>query len=992
MAREFIFGSDRITKEELLFTYRKVKRELYYERDYHYLEKLIEFEENLVKNINFLYKNLNNKSTKFFLQKELVGNANFIFKSINSEAANSKLKVKGTIANIDRGLIDIKNVDFRFLGEVSIYFQVIGGLWLNRIGHKLDERFPSNLYGCRLKRQDKSLTLPYFQQNHTLYKPYFSNYQKWQNDLFDSIDSSVNKDILVLTADFNKYYHSIKVDLLKKKIEKLLTKLNIKLNKIDQFVHDLLFSMINFFNKENNVKYSWFKENDLSYSEFGLPLTLNASKLLSNLYLLDFDRDVVNNLKPIYYGRYVDDIILAIELGDEKTDDLCISTVLNKRLDSFLIYGDRLTEKENEDFTLKFNIEKESVFILNNSKDRVELNNLKKTINKNSSEWNLLPVTQEYDKIDNIDLSYNINEKCDESIGIRKSSSLVIKRNKFVREIISFETSIRNYEHRIWQKRLNNFLNVTFDYIFEIKNFIDLIKYLPRVFGLLVHSNDEELSRKFYYTLKTILEKISSSENINKKRFRIAEKFLLKKIEENIIYSNSITNIDNKFLVECFFAVPINFKENVIRYFRSDLHMIPYKTCYFKYDFLRRNLECKLDEREIKLYTKTFFNRNIIDFVNGELKLVNEKQDVHDENTACHKISSNTGFYFFTRRITLLELSISFKNSIIKNNKEFTKLAEKYYHKFNIKIKQGDGTNIPKGYNYIQFPETKKTNLPRICNTHFKTIDQSYDSHIRGLTEPDITRNDRFFNIINDIIKRRHEVDYVVLHELSLPRHLYIQVAEKLGRININLIAGLEYKIDRIENRADNQLFYSLTVDDSLGGSIGLFQSKLIPAIHESSELYNRAALNLYPLFKNKFIIKHKNFVFSGLICNDLLDINNRSALRGKIDSLFIVAWNPDIETYHHLVKSSTLDIHCYIALCNNKIYGDVKISAPYKKSWKRDLHIIHGGKFDNFMISDLDIGSLRNYQNNNVPPAEPFKPFPTGFELWEERKDNVKK
>ncbi|MBK1897309.1 RNA-dependent RNA polymerase family protein [Chryseobacterium paridis] len=989
MAKEFFFGSDQVTKEELLFTYRKVKRELYYERDYHYLEKVVAFEENLVKNINFLYKNINSKAIRSFLQKDLIGEANFVFKSIKSEAANSKLKVKGTISNIDRGLINVDDVDFRFLGEVSIYFQVIGGLWLNRIGYKLDENFPSNLYGCRLKRKDKSLSFPYYKQNHTLYKPYFSNYQKWQNDLFDSIDLRANKDILVLTADFSKYYHSIKVDLLKKKAEKLLTKLNIKLNRVDKFIHELLFSMISFFNKENNLKYSWFKENDLLYSEFGLPLTLNASKLLSNLYLLDFDRDIINNLKPIYYGRYVDDIILAIELGDERTDDLCISKVLNKRLDNFSIKENNLKENEHRDFNLKFNIEKESVFILNNSKDRVELNNLRRAINKNSSEWNLLPVTQEYDKIDNIDLSYSINEKCDETTGIRKSSSLVIKRNKFVREIISFETSIRNYEHRIWKKRLNNFLSVTFDYIFEIKNFIDLIKYVPRVFGLLVHSSDEELSRRFYFTLLTVLEKIDSSKNIDKTQFSIAKMFLMKKIEENIIYSNSITNVDNEFLVKCFSTFSISFKENVIRYFRSDLHMIPYKTCYFKYDFLRRNLECKLDEKEIKLYTKTFFNRNIIDFVNEELKLVNEK---HDENTTCYKISSNTGFYFFTRRITLLELSISFKNCIVKKNKEFTKLAEKYYHKYNLKIRQGDGVDIPKGYDYIQFPETKKTILPRICNTHFKTIDQSYDAHVRSLTEPDITRNDRFFNIINDIIKRRHEVDYVIFHELSLPRHLYVQVAEKLGRININLIAGLEYKIDRIQNRADNQLFYSLTVDDSMTGSIGLFQSKLIPAIHEGSELYNRAALNLYPDFNNKFIIKHKNFVFSGLVCNDLLDINNRSALRGKIDSLFIVAWNQDIETYHHLVKSSTLDIHCYIALCNNKIYGDVKISAPYKKSWKRDLHIIHGGKFDNFMISDLDIGSLRNYQNNKVPPAEPFKPFPTGFELWEERKDNIKK
>ena len=46
----------------------------------------------------------------------------------------------------------------------------------------------------------------------------------------------------------------------------------------------------------------------------------------------------------------------------------------------------------------------------------------------------------------------------------------------------------------------------------------------------------------------------------------------------------------------------------------------------------------------------------------------------------------------------------------------------------------------------------------------------------------------------------------------------------------------------------------------------------------------------------------------------------------------------------------------------------------------------IHGGELDNFMISELPIYELRDYQTNNIPPSKPFKPFPTGFKISKER------
>ena len=421
---------------------------------------------------------------------------------------------------------------------------------------------------------------------------------------------------------------------------------------------------------------------------------------------------------------------------------------------------------------------------------------------------------------------------------------------------------------------------------------------------------------------------------------------------------------------------------NVINYFNTDLHSIPFKNCYFKYQEYVDYISCNLSEEKIEDLTNTFFDENLKNFISNNIQ--STKCDCEEENcdNNCHKIFESTGFYFFTRRISLLELSVAFKNKVIFETDDFSKLAKQYYHRFNINTKSEKDQ-----YEYIDFIETKSQNNPKVCNTHFLTKDESFDATVRQLIEPDIKRFDRLKKIVNELIRNRGQIDYVVFHELAIPRNLYVQIADKLGFVGINFIAGLEYKINNSKKNVDNQLVYVLNTGNETGGSIALYQSKMIGAVHENTEVFNRANFKIEGHFKEKLIIKHNGFVFSGLICNDLLDINNRCFLRGKIDTLFVIAWNQDIETYQHLVKSATLDIHSFVSLCNNRRYGDTRIRAPYKDEWDRDMQKIHGGELDNFMISELPIYKLRDYQSNNVPPSKPFKPFPTGFKISPNRK-----
>lgn len=1012
------------TVEELLFTYRKVKQELFYEKESIYIDRIIDFEMNLQSNIDLIFTALHDRYDDFFLETSSLGKFNFIFKNVTFKNEKPNRKFKFNVENLNRKNFEIDKLSFRYMADISIVFQIIGGLWINRIGYQIDKTFGDCVYGCRIKEENSKLKdVPYYKQNHSFYKPYFSDYKKWQNNLFKVIEDFKEKDIQVITADITKFYHSVHIETLKAKVDELISSKVIEMKDEDKYLHELLFKMIIKFNTNNNIKYKdFYKDSYINYQDFGLPLSLNVSRILSNVYLQKFDIDIIKNVKPLYYGRYVDDLILAVEHNQERDFDNLLSTLTDyvikrentgKTLESTKI-SIKSTIHNEENFSLDFNIDKLNIFYLNGNKDQMEINHLKRSINETSSEWKLIPTNDEYEDIKNIDLFYNINSECETLNSIRKSSNLILKRNKFLREIISFESYIYNSHDEVWKKRLVNFLNITKNYIFDFKNFVDLNKFIPRLFGLLIHTNDEELIKQYYLELEVLLnelehdiEKSSNKKVLHTKRsFKIAKKFLEDKIIENIIYTSSLKS-NNKFICSSYKLKESDIEAKVKNYFNCDFHIEPFKNTYFKYDEYEKYLNENLgDESNFIQIKSSFIKREVTNFIAENLYSKDCDNECKTCVDSCKKNFNSTGFYFFTRRASILELSVAFKNLIIKKNESFIELAKYYYHKIDSdlfkvlednSLKQDQkicrelsiATKTTNDISVVKIKGSDDSDNPVVCNSHFLTKDDSYDAKIRDFKDPDKTRKDRIFTIVNNVIRSKEKIDYLIFHELSLPRSLYLIIAQKLASNKINLIAGLDYKIDKSDENyptCDNQMVYILNLDDEFSGSVALYQSKLIGAIAENELLFKASKLAIKPKFRDKLIIDHNNFVFSGLICNDMLDINNRSYLRGEIDNLFLVAWNKDLETYRHLVNSASLDLHSFITLTNNKIYGNSCIRGPYKNDYERDVQIIHGGELDNFMVSTLDIKALRKHQCNHIAPDKPFKPLPTGFKISKRR------
>lgn len=161
-------------------------------------------------------------------------------------------------------------------------------------------------------------------------------------------------------------------------------------------------------------------------------------------------------------------------------------------------------------------------------------------------------------------------------------------------------------------------------------------------------------------------------------------------------------------------------------------------------------------------------------------------------------------------------------------------------------------------------------------------------------------------------------------------------------------------------------------------------QDKQHAAYHEETDLWLTAGKRMRPYnrWEQVPIINHRNFQYAVLICSELTNIEYRSQLRGAVDAVIVPEWNKDTDTYSSLVESAAQDIHAHIIQCNDRAYGDSRIRSPYKDAWLRDVVRVKGGIEDYYVIGDVDIICLRQYQSYYSSAEKVYKPKPDGFTI----------
>lgn len=1003
-----------ITREDLILAWRKAKVDLYYSTNPPLLE-MVEYESKLLDNLEKLRERINGEDPSWIHDSDFLGTWTLAPKGISfqekkkcTQPADSTPKETTLIfaapdaeweSRIDNG--DQPIAEFRLMARCSIDFHVFSALWMLQVGHLFDKPLGDNVYGSRLRRNGRDEINPMALGS---FKPYLKPFRDWRDGAIKAMRSALadKKDVIALTADVSSFYHQLHPDFMhdatfhqKAGIEQLdehATRLN------QLFIGALK---------------AWASSTPL---QKGLPVGLPASAVVANAALIELDQFINKQVVPLYYGRYVDDILLVMHNTSKLTTSSGFwewiinrdggKNLLTNESGSILFKPGYLADSR-----IAFENSKNKLFVLSGGPGTALVNAISEQINQRASEWRALPDLPNSPGTIATDLLKATNNAGEQADNLRKTDALTLHRAGFALNLRDYEAFERDLPPSAWQAHRHAFLEAVLDHLLTPTTFFEQAQYLPRIVRMATACEDFKHLGKILKRLKELGETISDQCSHKIKASQCAPD----EVKQALLrWQNSLAlTLAESILV----ALPPRLSATAQKDWQNEIesHWLQLTEQFWLNgtpatmlpDDLRdlQDLHARLFSHDLAHIPLRFSGlpKEILSQrgIPARKKLIKANWQAEDMPRigVAIKILAGwfkpkllngipPGLYFATRPFSLNELYLVAPQPFsAASQPDLRKVisALRGFEPSEHKMPQWD-----KHRRTLQIPDGEPNARQTVAVASWETRDTSFVAAVMNKPnqpDPDSRRRyQRLNRLINELISRPDRAGYLILPELAMPPRWFMRIAGKLNGRRISLITGVEY-LHTTKKRVHNQIWASLTHDGLGFPSLMLYrQDKQTPAIHEEQELFRLAGVRLQPAVPWKWpsppIIQHGDFRFALLNCSELTNIRYRTELRGKIDALFVPEWNSDTETFNALVESAALDIHAYIIQCNNRQYGDSRIRAPYKDRWKRDLLRVKGGNHDYCITGEIDVQALRRFQSSHRSPDKPFKPVPDGFEI----------
>lgn len=994
-----------INLQDLGLAYRKAKVDLYYSSQAS-LDAIASYEENLHSNLSALQDKINGEDEDWVTSPEFIGTWTLATKSVEMDcwAKHKKENGSGLIfssptegwehtlkALAEKEIPEKPKAEFRIMARCSLDFHVLSTLWLLEVGHLFDAKLSECAYGNRLRRtQDgkgiSKLSLGSFQ-------PYLKPFRDWRDKGITAMRTALDSDkqIVALTADVSSFYHELNPGfMLSPSFRKGV--LGIKLNNNKRKLHRLFIHALQ----------AWAAATPLKK---GLPVGLPASATVANMALVELDRCIEQQVAPIYYGRYVDDILLVMENGSGFGSTLELWEWLFCRSNGMLGWVDQSKKqigfkptylsRGKSKSQVHFANGKNKVFILAGETGKTLVDAIAHQIHERASEWRAMPRLPRSATHVGTDLLAATQSDGEAADNLRKADALTMRRAGFAIKLRDFEAYERDLLPDAWIEHRRAFFRAFTQHVLVLPQFFDLAVYLPRVIRLATACEDFADLRRIIEALQRLCQQVQEQCDIVIKAWPAGENGpnavemlgrwkgqLFNSIRESITaafpprLSKSGKQAWQTHMADCHPAIDLNvwlawplsvrgFQTQQVRLFSFDLAHMP-----FRFIGLPKEM---VAQRGIPARKSVIGCGSVADLLPESV--------LKGTRTLAQWIGFKDlpqGLPFATRPFNLSELFILNRQAYSEATQGDMQQVVRSVRGF----KLGEKAPLFDKNNVLQIPDGATPRKYGIAVSSWQTNLDSWTASVMRMPDPDAERYVRLCRLLDTVIAQPRDSRYLILPELALPAHWFIRIARKLQGRGISLITGIEYLHDS-KSRVRNQVWAALSHDGLGFSSLMIYrQDKQRPALHEEQELQRLAGLEMKPgkAWKTPPIIQHGDLRFAMLICSELTNIRYRADLRGKVDALFVPEWNPDTETFNALVESAALDVHAYIIQCNDRQYGDSRIRAPYKDSWKRDVLRVKGGVTDYCVIGEIDVNSLRQFQSSYRSPGKPFKPVPDGF------------
>ena len=344
---------------DILEAYRKLKTHYYYDNtDLHMRRKIANFEadSNFEQKLKNLMDSLNdNKTPEFYISKY-----NEIGYYTKPKSFENNIVDEDSLIVTNRYMSEQYDLGgFNFFIDLPIELHIINVLWIMKLGYLLDSQYchysnkeKSYCYANKLEIDEDTGKI---KDGNKLFKTYSYQYQQWRDDCIETAEDLLQnhkKDVIIVSLDIKSYYPTASLDYSKVN-EDLKIRCNNKdisddfekysfLTKILGKIRDEYYKLIKPLTEKEEKKPPKEDNNEqenIKYSEMLIPIGMLSSNVIANWYLRIFDERVNKYVKPAYYGRYVDDILIVLENhGDceelAKEDGICDKSccVENKKL------------------------------------------------------------------------------------------------------------------------------------------------------------------------------------------------------------------------------------------------------------------------------------------------------------------------------------------------------------------------------------------------------------------------------------------------------------------------------------------------------------------------------------------------------------------------------------------------------------------------------------------------------------------------------------
>ena len=986
---------------DLALAYRKAKVDLYYS-SHTSLEAIANYESELHAKLTALLLKLQDDDESWVTKPEFIGGWTLATKSVDMSCWKHFCKEHGNgliFSSPDEEwshacalLAEGKNpqkpkAEFRVMAQCSLDFHVLSTLWMQEVGHLFDDKLTACSYGNRLRRtQDSKLN----QLSLGTFQPYLKPFRDWRDKGIEAMRTALNADkrIVALTADVSSFYHELNPGFMLSPAF-VAGVLGLELSAHQAKLHRLFVQAIQ----------AWAAATPLKK---GLPVGLPASAVVANVALVELDRMVEQQLAPLYYGRYVDDILLVMENGARFRSITELWEWLFSRSGGKLGWADEEHKQIGfqpaylSDSQIRFANAKNKVFMLAGEPGKTLVDAIAHQIHTRASEWRAmprLPCSASHVGTDLLAATQSDGEAAD---NLRKTDVLTMRRAGFAIKLRDFEAYERDLPPEAWKAHRQAFFRAFVQHVLVLPQFFDLAVYLPRVIRLATACEDFDALRKILRALEQLCAQLTEHCQLDIKAcpadslppaselMQVWQKQIYTTVHESISAAIPPTlskqgkaawqthMADYAPVLELdallnWYSSPKGFQVQQARLFSFDLAHIPFRFIGLPKEMAaqrgipaRKTITQCDTALELLPNSILFGCAQLVDWI--RLKILPH------------------GLLFATRPFNLPELFILNKSAYDAAQREAMQSVVLAVRGFRL----GEAAPSFDKHGVLQIPDGQPQRRYGVAVASWKTRMESWTASVMRMPDPDAERYARLCRLLDGVIAQPLRSRYLVLPELALPAHWFIRIARKLQGRGISLITGIEY-LHASKGRVRNQVWAALSHDGLGFPSLMIYrQDKQRPALHEEQELQRLAGLDLRPdkAWSSPPILQHGNLRFALLICSELTNISHRAALRGRVDALFVPEWNQDTETFNALVESAALDIHAYIVQCNDRQYGDSRIRAPFKETWQRDLLRVQGGITDYCVIGEIDVQALRQFQSSHRSPSKPFKPVPDGFEI----------